>query len=331
MLKVGLIGLGPDWEHRYKPALAKLRHRLRVACVHAAVSTHAEQVAGELQCDVAPSLVALVERDDVRALLVLDTAWYPGAPARFACEANKPAFLAGRLAHRLSSTDQLVRRAAESGVTLTPDFAHRYTPTTSRLRELIATRMGRPLSLSIDVDAPGDHSPDGVPPCAARDLLATTVDWCTNVVGTAPVAVRAAANLPADEDSRALSDENRQELLVEFRRPAAGGEAANACIRLNGETDRGATNSGDNPPSLRLRAIVRCARGTVWIENADHLKWESGSEQQQESLTADRPAVEVMLDHFTRRVVGGLLPVPSLEDLCRACNLVEAALAKKTY
>ena len=98
MLNVGLIGLGPEWERRYFPALVKLRHRIRVRSVYAPVITHAEQVSAEFDCDVAPGLVALMEREDVRALLVLDAAWYAGIPARFACQAGKPAFLAGLLA-----------------------------------------------------------------------------------------------------------------------------------------------------------------------------------------------------------------------------------------
>jgi predicted dehydrogenase len=331
MLNAGLIGLGPEWEHRYKPALANLHRRLRVRCVHTAVVTHAEQVAAELQCDVAPGLVALVEREDVKALLVLDSAWYPGVPAQLACEAGKPAFLSGRLLPRLTSADQLLRRAAESGVTLMPDFAHRYTPATSRLRELVATRLGRPLSLLVDIAAPFHHISDATVtlPVEARDLLAATIDWCTNVVGTTPAAVHAAAHASSDENSVANSNETRLQLEVEFRRPAAGGQAACASIRLNGTLDQGAAASGSDAAALRLQARVQCAKGSAWIENADHLTWESGSEQKQESLAADRPDVEVMLDHFTRRVVGGLLPVPTLEDVCRACRLVEGALATK--
>src|SRR5205823_11167174 len=107
MLNVGLIGLGSEWEQRYRPALAKLQQRLRVRCVYAPVITHAEQVAVELGCDVAPGIMTLIEREDVRALLVLDTAWYSDAPARFACQVGKPAFLAGRLVHRLPIANAL--------------------------------------------------------------------------------------------------------------------------------------------------------------------------------------------------------------------------------
>src|SRR5579864_593595 len=114
MLHVGLIGLGPEWQHRYRPALAKLQKRLRVRSVYAPVITHAEQVSAELGCDVAPGLVPLIEREDVQALLVLDAAWYLGVPAQFACRAGKPAYLAGRFVHRLPVADHLLLRAAET-------------------------------------------------------------------------------------------------------------------------------------------------------------------------------------------------------------------------
>jgi hypothetical protein len=41
-------------------------------------------------------------------------------------------------------------------------------------------------------------------------------------------------------------------------------------------------------------------------------------------LSHDRPEVEVMLDHFCRRVVGGLIPVADLLDICRSLHLVRS-------
>jgi predicted dehydrogenase len=319
MLNVGLIGLGPEWESRYHPALVKLRHRLRVRSVYAPVITHAEQVSAELDCDVSPGLVALIDREDVRALLVLDAAWYAGIPARFACQAGKPAFLAGRLMHRLPMAEELMQRAAETGVTLMPDFSHRYTPGTSRLRELVASRLGRPLDIVVDAAAPKPAHHDASPPVATRDVLAAAVDWCTNLVGTVPAVVRA---VPIDGDIPGCLSE----IHVEFRRPAAGGEAARATIRLV-DGNAGTVFDGDcEGLPVTLAAHVNCAHGIVWLQGPRQVTWEHKGERLVESLVADRSGVEVMLDHFTRRVVGGLIPVPTLEDLCRAYQLLDLAL-----
>lgn len=331
MLNVGLIGLGPEWEHRYKPALAKLRQRLRVRSVFAPVAAHAEQAAAELECEVSSGLLALIEREDVRALLILDTAWYAGVPAEFACQVGKPAFLAGRFDLRLPIADRLLRKAAETGVTLMPDFAHRYTPATSRLRELVASRLGRPQSIVVECSSPPVPS-DGDARIAAKDALAVTLDWCTNLVGTAPVAVETVTesggggttekSAPAAEERPGHVQCSPVEIRVEFRRPAAGGEQAVAWIRLAEHVPLPAPLADASGTSMGLRARVQCVNGTAWLEGPRQVTWESGSERSAESLTSDRPDVVVMLDHFSRRVVGGLIPVPTLDDLCRAFELI---------
>ena len=200
MLNVGLVGLGPEWEHRYRPALARLERRLAVRSVHAAIPSRAEQAAVELGCDVSQGLLSLMEREDVQAVLVLDTGWYASVPAQFACQVGKPAFLASRIAHRVQDTDQLVRCAAQTGVTLMPDFGHRYTPATSRLRELIATRLGPPQRLVVDVTPSCDSeiiNPPAEGSCLSdcvRDVLAVAVDWSMNLVGALPAKTRAVRN-----------------------------------------------------------------------------------------------------------------------------------------
>lgn len=324
MLNVGLIGLGPEWEHRYRPALAKLAPRLSVRCVYAPIASRAEQAAGELRCDVAYGLLSLMERDDVRALLVLDTAWYGSVPAQLACQVGKPAFLASRLAHRVRETDQLVRQAAQTGVTLMPDFAHRYTPATARLRELMATRLGPPQDLVVDVAA--NCNPDAAEcdlPDAARDVLAVALDWSTTLVGGVPVVVRAARNGSSNE---------WLELQAEFRRPPSGSAAPAAIIRLANKTPDSSDNGSDT--SITLRAKVECVHGTALLEGPQTMTWQLGAGDSAggrivESLTSDRPGIEVLLDHFCRRVVGGLIPVPTLDDLCRAFQLVDTALRER--
>jgi hypothetical protein len=71
---------------------------------------------------------------------------------------------------------------------------------------------------------------------------------------------------------------------------------------------------------------VQCQYGSASLEGTQRLMWQLENERFTESLSADRPAAEVMLDHFTRRVVGGLIPVPTLADWCQAFQLVDRAL-----
>src|SRR5262249_41049580 len=120
------------------------------------------------------------------------------------------------------------------------------------------------------------------------------------------------------------------EVQIDFRRPAAGGQSAVACIRLNRSTSRAAENGCGQLSLTGLNAMVQCEKGTAWLEGVDQVVWESGGQQKSESVASDRPGVEVMLDQFARRAVGGLLPVPTLEDLFRAYRHVEAALASRS-
>ena len=55
------------------------------------------------------------------------------------------------------------------------------------------------------------------------------------------------------------------------------------------------------------------------------LSWVSDGERRVESLVSERSEVEVMLDHFCRRVVGGLIPVADLADICSHLRLIESA------
>jgi hypothetical protein len=96
MLQVGLIGLGPEWSRRFRPALERLRKRIAVRSVYATVGIQAEQAAAELDCDAAPGLVALMEREDIRAVLVLESDWHGDVPAWAACQlGSRPFSLVG--------------------------------------------------------------------------------------------------------------------------------------------------------------------------------------------------------------------------------------------
>ena len=55
------------------------------------------------------------------------------------------------------------------------------------------------------------------------------------------------------------------------------------------------------------------------------ITWRTELESAEESLETDRPAEQVLLDLFLRRVVGGVVPVPSWADLHAACQLWHSA------
>lgn len=338
MLDVGLIGLGPEWEHRYRPALINLRHRMRVRVIQSAVGTLADQTAAEWRCDAAHGLLAAIDRTDVRAVLIFDPAWYGTVPAEFACLKGKPAFLAGRLGEWVARAHALVPLAAETETPLMPDFGHRYTPATSRLKELIASRLGRPDSIVVHTSASessgndgnqatGDrrrqiHAPLLSVPCSlspaqdefvdqprvASDALLRALDWACHLIGTAPAEVRGVSAADAGEEA-----------IVKFAQSKSGGVAPTARIVLH----------RNSPYQSEWSAEVRCRKGLARITGGTQIDWQNAEESRSESLSGEREGVEVMLDHFSRRVVGGLIPLPTLDDLCRASRLADAVQSSR--
>lgn len=331
MLDVGLIGLGSDWETCHRQALQKLRGRIRVRSVYAPVSSRADQVAAEFECDASIGLFSLVERSDLRALLLLDTAWFQQTLMQFACQQGKPVYLAGRLGGGSAAVRKLHIRASEQGLTLMPEFKHRYFPATVRLQELIASRLGRPVQILVDVQPPSLEVGGAVSVAdAERELLMAWLDWCRYLIAAAPNSIESSSRRSCPDLKEQVGEGPQVEcqptrvVKVGFRRNVAGNAPAEATIWL-----RGTASAAAGPVASRsagtMRCEVRCERGAAILESPTQILWSQEREETTESLGAERSEVEVMLDHFCRRVVGGLIPVPTLEDLSDMLRLVEAA------
>ena len=79
------------------------------------------------------------------------------------------------------------------------------------------------------------------------------------------------------------------------------------------------------PPPGGITLDVHCEEGVARIDGNSDIMWQHAETQAVESLAADRPDVEVMLDHFCRRAVGGLIPVADLRDIYDSLNTLSAA------
>lgn len=311
MLDVGLIGLGPDWESRYRPALLRLRHRLRVRSIYSAVSVRAEPVAEEFQCAMSHGFLPLLRRPDIKALLLLDNGWIdPLIVLRAARQERKPTYLARPCSNPALCSPELLQLGKEGLVT--PELARRYTPATARLRELMASRLGPPQEIRIDVTGiavPAADADTGPLAGLNRELLKESLDWCISLVGLSPAAVTV------------LNDGQEVDIQVEFRRPLKGGDPP----RVSFHAPLHSTTASTATDSERFCCDVQCVAGRVEMTGLSDVVWEHQGERRQESLAHERADVEVLLDHFCRRVVGGLIPVPTVEDLWALDNLWHAA------
>lgn len=287
MLDVGVIGIGPHWETRYRPALEALRHRLRVRAVASPVTAMAEHVAAEFRAEIAPSLTGLAERRDLRALLILEPSWHGDVPVHLALQSGKAVFLGLAAEPELAAcADEL----AEAGLVV-PELPLRYTPATQRLRELLATRLGRVRRVELELA----ESPDAE---AERFALIAALDWCRSLVG--------------DCIARVVTARSSEGVQLALSR--AGGEAVPVEVRWT--------------QTVTVVSQVHCEKGTVSVRGHRQLAWECEQSRNEETLEADRDELQLMLDHFSRRVVGGLVTVPTLEDIGCARRLADLIAQK---
>ncbi len=296
MLEIGLIGLGPEWEEQYRPALGGLRQRLRVTAVYDFVASRGAQVAAELGAAHVTGMRALLERSDVAAVLILDSAWTGLWPMRFAVEYRKPAFVARVGEHLPAELEELQAGAQEAGILVVPELRHRATPATMRLRELTATQLGPVQSLELELDVGAT--------ALLQSAWVAALDWCSFVAQSAPLEVT-----PVAGQTTGVS--------VRFKRATTGGTQVEAQIRV--------LQSGSGAELPGVTARVACVAGSADVLEPHVLVWRRGEDEVRESLGSDRPGIEVLLGHFARRIVGGLVPVPDLGDVCRVLRLLPSA------
>ncbi len=320
MLKVGIIGFGPAWESRYYPALRKLRDRIQVTAVYDVVQTRAEAVSLELEANRVDGLYALIARRDVEAVLLFDANWHAEIPLHFACEHLKPVFIAGSMGDNVSHIHALQKDASNQGISLMPELSRRYTPATLRFRELLATSLGRVRRLRLELTLPTAEAVHPLVPGQSNelDLLVGLVDWCRCVIGLQPQSISSRVVLPAPSQRGTITRIREVDLI--FKRSATDGELGRAEIRLRIPGSKLTPTESD----MTLQCQADCALGHATLTGSDQLLWRVGNTHHQESLNTERSEVELMLDHFTRRILGGLIPIPSLDDVCQSLAWVQA-------
>ncbi len=302
----GLIGLGPWWESQFRPAMAKLEQRVRVVAVYDSVLARAEQAARETHARVVCGVTAVADRPNVQAILWLDASWTGAATLRLLCERRKPVLMAARFELLLSELERLHAYAVTHGLTLVPALSRRCTPATHRLQELMATELGRPLRIEIH-GSPAHNSQMPFATEADRltmslqaddDPLLEWIDWCHYVFRGTPQHATRAVDSPAN---------NQASVRLEFA-------PFNPSDLTSPPRIAEVSISSDRAEEAR----VQCERGDARLLGAATIEWTTAAGSHSESLAAERSETEVLLDHFCRRVVGGLIPVPDLGDLCRA-------------
>ncbi|MFV1965427.1 MAG: Gfo/Idh/MocA family protein [Pirellulaceae bacterium] len=322
-IRVGLVGLGDAWETRHRAALRSLVDRFEVRAVYSEVAKRAEQVAREFEAEPMDGFRALTERSDIDAVLMLATSWYGPLPVLAACDAGKAIYCASILDIDLDQAQEVKNRVEVSGIAFMAEFPRRHAPSTLRLKELIATRLGPPRLLFCHLRQPGraghgTHLDGEQCPQITRELL-ELVDWCQYVVGSEPTAVFSASHCRPGSgepsDYRMLSLDFSPKAA-----PVTGATAQISCGRYIPATWHEAITF--RPPAALQ---VACENGIAFIDLPSTLIWFDEAGRHMESLENERPVGEQLLTQFYRAVTSLVRKTNDLEDAYRALQVITGA------
>ncbi len=294
---LGIVGGSSVWEAGYRAAVLALT-RGRVAAVFSPQPGDAEHVAQETGGQLFYSLRRMIDRSGVRALLILESGWSRDWAIALATARQLPVFVASPLDESLPRVASALADMEAEGALVVPGARLRATPTSLRLRELIATKLGPIQQLDIDLSGmPGSVDP----------IVIGVIDWC-----------RWLLNSTINHIHREARPEG-ETLVISCSRRSPSTPPVRAEIRLSGPELHPPESTSPDARFPRVR--IRCQHGEVEILSASHLCWQTSTENSDEILDGDRPGEQVLLDLFLRRVVGGVVPVPSWAELAEACQL----------
>ena len=323
-LRIGLIGLGDAWAQRHRPSIRMLHDRFEVKAVYNSVPLLAEQAAREFGAVCCDGYRALVGRNDVDAVLILENSWQGWLPILAACDAGKAVYWAADLDFDSELAHELTCRVDESGIAFMAEFPRRFAPATLRLKELIATRLGQPQLLFCHRRVPGDEAPKprraGSPTVGmTRKMegeLVELIDWCRYVVGREPVTVNPIRHgVPDAPDYWAIT--------LEF--PPTQPDSPPVVAQLScGRYIPAAWHKAISfrPPSAMQ---IRCDTGVAFVDLPTTLVWFDEAGRHLESLDTELPVGEQLLTQFHRAVTSLVRKMGDLEDACRSLNILRTA------
>ncbi|MGC4003340.1 MAG: Gfo/Idh/MocA family oxidoreductase [Pirellulales bacterium] len=322
-LRVGIVGLGEAWELRHRPALRTLGDRFEVRAVCDQVSHRAEQAAREFNAKPVDGFRALAERDDIDAIMILSEQWYGALPLLAACDAGKAVYCATSLQLTAEEARNLRERIERSGIAFMAEFPRRHAAATIRLKELIATRLGKPRLLFCHKRTPVHEKATAkariLPKVDDHRDLVELVDWCRYVAGSEPSSVFGLSHFVSPE----CGQTDYRMMSLDFSPPGQLGTGIIAQI-----------SSGYYMPQFWEEAVayrppaalqVACENGVAFIDLPTNLVWFDKAGRHMESLEHERPVGEMLLSQFHRAVTSLVRQVNGLDDAYRAVRIVLAA------
>jgi predicted dehydrogenase len=281
-------------------------------------------VAQEFGCERFDGYRGMIQREEIDAVMLLDGDWYGTLPIQAACEYGKAIYCGTEVDFDPQAASQLRDQVEQSGVAFMAEFPRRFAPATLRLKELIATRLGRPRllfchrRLACETGASGPRTSRNLADRSRRELM-ELVDWCRFIVGHDPRAVQAVYH-PSLGDSQTP---DYQVLSIDF---SAGDDPSQATLA---QISCGAYIPGSWHEAITFRppagVQVCCEKGLAFVDLPNTLIWFDEAGRHQESLDSELSVGQQLLTQFHRAVTSLLRKMGDLEDVYRSLHALEKA------
>jgi len=314
-LRVGVVGLGEAWDSRHRPALRALGDRFEVRAVCAPVAHLAKTVAREFRAVPVDGYQRLVRREDVDVIMLFSEQWFGSLPILAACEAGKAVYCAASIDGEPGVLGRIRTAVEESGISFMAEFPNRQAPATLRLKELIATHLGKPRLIFCHRRLPAEPARGATSQAWRQHELINNVDWCRYVVGARPRSVVGIAH---------RSPQSEVEDYCMFSLDFSSGQDANGGPLAQISCGRYIPAMWEEALSFRTPAEMQvvCERGVAFIDLPSSLIWFDEAGRHKEMLDSERPVGEQSLLGFHRCVTRFVRDQESLDDAFGAQEIV---------
>ncbi|MEW4565694.1 gfo/Idh/MocA family oxidoreductase [Bremerella sp. JC770] len=319
VLHIGVVGLGCDWESRHRPALHSLQDRFKVEFICDEVALRAKSAASQFNALSPHGFRHAVSAEHVDAIFLLDQQWSGLLPLQSACMAGKAIYLNTALELDAAAQNEVVRLIESTKVPFMIEFPRRFAPATIRLKELIATHLGRPKLIFCHhrITPPqGANSPRWL---IIQRYLAEIFDWCRYIVDGKPESLMS-VSYPRAEDP---NDMEYQMLSVDFQ------SKDDPTQKVVAQISAGTYLRNDWPEAVSFRPPaamqVCCENGIAFIDLPNTLIWFNGAGRHMESLEGERPVGERLFSAFHRLMENGSNHFDCLAEFRESTRVNQAA------
>lgn len=320
-IRLGLIGLGEPWTERHRRAILALNDRFEIRAVCDGVHHRAELVAEELGVSATGGYGSLVKRPDIDAVIITSSSWAGPLPILAACDAQKAIYCSHDVDLLPEEVEKIHKQVEKAGIAFSAELLRRNAPATLRLKELIATQLGKPQLLFCHHRLGANRNLHGSTMDPIRRELVELLDWCCFIVDQTPNCVTGIVHKRYDEACPEEPIEDYHSLSLAF-----AGDGPSAPVAQ--------VSCGRYIPAVWQEAVsyrplaslqVSCERGVAFVDLPNSLVWFDEAGRHQESLDCELPIGERLLDQFHRSITSLVQNRSDLEAIACANEIIARA------